>query len=186
MNIQAAPGVAVREFRLTTGSADYLLYVDGRAIGVVEAKPVGYPLSGVELQSDKYTKGLPEGVPNYSVPLPFAYESTGKITQFTNGLDPDPRSRDVFTFHRPEELKRLVELDRQLRGNLRDLPPLERGRLWGVQYDAIQSLERSLAANRPRALIQMATGSGPGSATTSSSTIARESPSSPWSRASAI
>ena len=113
MNIHVGFGVAVREYPLRwkegaktcTGSADYLLYADGRAIGVVEAKPAGYPLRGVEPQSKQYTDGLPEGIPNYRLPLPFAYESTGKITHFTNGLDPDHRSREVFTFHRPEELK---------------------------------------------------------------------------------
>ena len=168
MNIHAGLGVAVREYPLRwkegaktcTGSADYLLYADGRAIGVVEAKPAGYPLRGVEPQSKQYTDGLPEGIPNYRLPLPFAYESTGKITHFTNGLDPDHRSREVFTFHSPEELKRLVELQCQLRSNLREMPVLEPGRLWPVQRDAITNLERSLAANRPRALIQMATGSG--------------------------
>ena len=168
MNIHAGLGVAVREYPLRwkegaktcTGSADYLLYADGRAIGVVEAKPAGYSLRGVEPQSKQYTDGLPEGIPNYRLPLPFAYESTGKITHFTNGLDPDHRSREVFTFHRPEELKRLVELECQLRSNLCEMPVLEPGRLWPVQRDAITNLERSLAANRPRALIQMATGSG--------------------------
>ena len=157
MNIHAGLGVAVREYPLRwkegaktcTGSADYLLYADGRAIGVVEAKPAGYPLRGGEPQSKRYTEGLPEGIPNYRLPLPFAYESTGKITHFTNGLDPDHRSREVFTFHSPEELKRLVELQCQLRSNLREMPVLEPGRLWPVQRDAITNLERSLAANRP-------------------------------------
>jgi len=157
LSVQA---VAVREFPLVTGSADYLLYVDGKAIGVIEAKPVGHTLTGVEIQSDKYTTGLPEMIPAWHRPLPFAYESTGRKTQFINSLEPDFRSREVFTFHRPEELKRLAELDEQLRSRLRHLPDLERGRLWDVQYQAIRNLETSLAENRPRALIQMATGSG--------------------------
>jgi type I restriction enzyme, R subunit len=160
MNIFAAQGVAVREFPLTTGSADYLLYVDAKVIGVVEAKPEGFTLTGVETQSDKYLKGLPPTLPAYRRPIPFAYESTGKITQFTNGLEPDARSREVFTFHRPEELLRLVGLESQLRGALRSMPPLNNEKLWEVQVEAITSLEKSLAANRPRALIQMATGSG--------------------------
>ena len=110
INIGASIGVAVREFPLKTGSADYLLYADGRAIGVIEAKPAGHTLTGVELQSAQYVEGLPEGILHYRLPLPFAYESTGIETQFTNGLDPDPRSREVFTFPRPEELLRLVQL----------------------------------------------------------------------------
>ena len=159
MNLSMS-AVAVREFPLVTGFADYMLYVDGKAIGVVEAKPAGHTLTGVEIQSEKYTSGLPDLLPAWSRPLPFAYESTGRESQFTNTLEPDFRSRLVFSFHRPEELRRLVGLDEQLRSRLRHMPPLERGRLWDVQYRAIQNLEVSLAANRPRALIQMATGSG--------------------------
>ena len=160
MNISAGLGVAVREFPLTTGDADYMLYADARAIGVVEAKPKGHTLTGVETQSGKYLEGLPAGLPHYRLPLPFAYESTGEVTQFTNTLEPDARSRGVFTFHRPEEQIRLVKLDKQVRARLREMPPLNAGHLWRVQIESIQNLEQSLAANRPRALIQMATGSG--------------------------
>ncbi len=160
MNISAGTGVAIREFPLQTGFADYLLYAEGKAIGVIEAKPENYTLTGVEAQSAKYTSGFPENFPHWGLPLPFAYESTGKLTRFTNNLDPSPCSRDVFAFHRPEELLRLVQTDCQLRRALRELPPLQTQRLWRVQTEAIQNLEASLAANRPRALIQMATGSG--------------------------
>ena len=160
MNISAGLGVAIREFPLTTGHADYLLYADGKAIGVVEAKPEGHTLTGVETQSAKYAEGLPDGLPHYHLPLPFAYESTGEVTQFTGGLDPDARSREVFTFHRPEELIRQATLESPLRANLRSTPELIPAGLWDVQVEAIRNLEKSLAANRPRALIQMATGSG--------------------------
>lgn len=160
INIHAATGVAVREFPLNTGCADYLLYADGKAIGVIEAKPEGHTLTGVETQSLKYTEGLPAGIPHYRLPLPFAYESTGLITHFTNWLDPDARSREVFTFNRAEELIRFVKLDEQLRASLRNMPPLDTTGLWSVQADTVRNLEQSLAENRPRALIQMATGSG--------------------------
>lgn len=160
MHINAGLGVAIREFPLKTGEADYLLYVDGEIIGVIEAKPEGHTLTGVEMQSAKYTTGLPDDLPRWRSPLPFAYESTGTVTQFTSTLDPEARSREVFTFHRPEELLRLVKLDGQLRTKLRSLPPLNPERLWRVQVEAITKLEQSLAQNRPRALIQMATGSG--------------------------
>lgn len=162
MNISSGLGIAVREFPLSTGAADYLLYIDGKACGVVEAKPEGHPLKGVETQSQKYLQGLPANLPNYVLPLPFAYESTGIETQFTNRLEPEARSRSVFTFHRPEELLRLVELGEaeQVRTLLPTLPALKAEGLWHVQIEAIQNLERSLADNRPRSLIQMATGSG--------------------------
>jgi type I site-specific restriction endonuclease len=108
MFIAAGLGVAVREFSLLTGEADHLLYVDGQIIGVIEAKPEGHTLTGVETQSAKYTDGLPPDLPCWRRPLPFAYESTGAVTQFANTLDPDPRSREVFAFHRPEELLQVV------------------------------------------------------------------------------
>jgi type I restriction enzyme R subunit len=105
-NLHAARGVAVREFPLASGHgyADYLLYVDGKAAGVVEAKKEGTPLTGVEVQAAKYAEGIPAHLPAHARPLPFLYQSTGVETRFTNRLDPEPRSREVFTFHRPETL----------------------------------------------------------------------------------
>ena len=160
IHITAGLGVAVREFPLKTGFADYLLYAHAKAIGSVEAKPEGFGLMGVAEQSTKYSIGLPKSLPNWEVPLPFAYESTGTECRFTNRKEPDARSRLVFTFHRPEELIRLVNLDKQVRGRLQEMPELNTGNLWKVQIDSIRNLEKSLALNKPRALIQMATGSG--------------------------
>jgi type I restriction enzyme, R subunit len=105
MNLYAGPGIAIREFPLTTGFADYLLFVDRKAVGAVEAKPEGTPLSGVEAQSAKYSSGLPAALKPWRTPLPFLYESTGIEPFFTDGRDPDPRSRRVFAFHRPETLR---------------------------------------------------------------------------------
>jgi type I restriction enzyme R subunit len=170
MNLGAARGVAVREFPMAAdhGDADYLLFVDRKAVGVVEAKKAGSTLTGVEWQSAKYTAGLPENVPALTRPLPFAYESTGVETRFTNAFDPEPASRQVFWFHRPETLARWVRdwsewggVERAtFRQRLRGLPPLGPTGLWPAQEAAIRNLEVSLAHLRPRALIQMATGSG--------------------------
>jgi type I restriction enzyme R subunit len=160
MDINAGPGVVVRNFSLQTGFADYFIYLLAKGAGVIEAKPRGHTLTGVENQSAKYTVGLPEHFPAWYRPLPFAYESTGVQTQFTNRLDPEPRSRQVFTFHRPEELLRLLQLEQQLRSRLQHMPPLLTERLWAVQVEAILGLEKSLAHQDLRALIQMATGSG--------------------------
>src|SRR2546427_4562186 len=95
MNLSAARGVAVREFKLAPGhgQVDYMLFVDGKAVGVLEAKPEGYTLSGVEIQAEKYSRGLPAGLDPPVEPLPFLYLSTGTETRFTNLLDPDPPSR---------------------------------------------------------------------------------------------
>ena len=182
VNLYASTGVAVREFRLKPGhgQADYLLYVGRKAAGVVEAKLVGRTLTGVELQSEKYGAGLPDNLPAHRRPLPFLYESTGQETQFTNRLDPEPRSRNVFAFHTPDALAAWLDADEatpagerrvaesavgylappNLRHGLRKMPDLNAAGLWAVQARAIENLEDSLAAGRPRALVQMATGSG--------------------------
>ena len=160
LSLGAARGVAVREFPLKTGFADYLLFVDRRAIGAVEAKAEGVTLTGVEAQSSKYSIGLPDIPPAWRKPLPFLYESTGVETYFTNGLDPEPRSRSVFAVHRPETLAGWAEEPFTLRARLRQMPPLITTGLWDAQIEAIDNLEHSFVDDRPRALIQMATGSG--------------------------
>jgi type I restriction enzyme, R subunit len=172
LNLGAALGVAVREVPLEVGHgrADYVLFVDRRAVGVIEAKPAGTPLTGVEWQSDKYVKGFPQNLAALIRPLPFAYESTGlPETRFTNGFDPEPASRRVFWFHRPEALQDWCERWKlspdgpetaTVRQRLLQLPELEHTGLWPAQFDAIRNLESSLQLFKPRALIQMATGSG--------------------------
>jgi type I restriction enzyme, R subunit len=106
INLGAGKGVAIREFKMADGHgfADYLLYVDKQAVGALEAKPAGFTLSGVKPQVDKYSKGLPQNLPAPVRPLPFLYASTGVETYFVNLLDPQPRSRRVFNFHRPETI----------------------------------------------------------------------------------
>jgi type I restriction enzyme R subunit len=160
VNLHSQRGVAVRELSFKTGEPDYTLFVDQKAIGTVEAKPVGHSLTGVEEQSEKYVKGVPFGIPAWRSPLPFSYESTGTETRFTNRLDPEPRSRNVFAFHRPDTLLKWAQAEKQLNQNLREVPPLVTDKLWKAQIEAITNLEASFAANKPRALIQMATGSG--------------------------
>ncbi len=182
-NIHAAQGVAIREFPLNSGFgfADYLLYVNGKACGVIEAKKAGATLSGVETQSGRYAQGLPTSLPAWQRPLPFLFESTGVETHFTNGLDPQPRARGVFAFFRPELLAEWLtylsaapgqpaanDEARTFLHRMRNMPQLvtEWGaggasfQLWPAQITAIQNLEKSLTANKPKALIQMATGSG--------------------------
>lgn len=160
MNLYAGRGVAVREFPLQTGEADYLLFVDRKAVGVVEAKPEGTTLSGVADQAAKYSVGLPPNIPHVTLPLPFLYESTGVETFFRDERDPQPRSRRVFTFHRPETLSDWIAETVTFRGRLQQYPELNTTGLWKAQIEAVTNLEESLAQDKPRSLIQMATGSG--------------------------
>ncbi|MBI5389694.1 DEAD/DEAH box helicase family protein, partial [Candidatus Woesearchaeota archaeon] len=160
LNLGASLGVAVREFPLKNGFADYLLFVDRQAVGVVEAKPEGTTLSGVADQSAKYIAGIPSNLPHVQEPLPFAYESTGIETFFRDERDPIPRSRRVFCFHKPEAFREWLSQDNTLRARLKQMPPLVTEGLRDCQIEAITNLESSFADAKPRALIQMATGSG--------------------------
>lgn len=167
MDFGAGRGIALREVPLKTGPCDYLLLVDRKAVGIVEAKKEGATLSGVAEQAANYAASLPvflaAGVDGGK--LPFLYESTGVETLFRDQRDPDPdpRSRRVFAFHRPETLvERAAEPD-TLRARLKAMPtahPLVTTGMRDCQVEAITGLERSLAENRPRALIHMATGAG--------------------------
>jgi type I restriction enzyme, R subunit len=101
INLSAGRGIAIREGLLKGGEADYLLFGDGKALGTVEAKPEGYTLVGVEEQSEKYGKGLLDIYPKWQDPLPFAYESNGVETRFTNHLDPNPATSKLLSRSSP-------------------------------------------------------------------------------------
>ncbi len=173
MNLFACDGVAVRESIMAPGHgrADYLLYVDQRAVGVIEAKPEGTPLSGVEWQSATYASGLPAEVRIKAVTtdgqLPFVFEASGSETHVTNGFDPEPRARRTFAFPQPETLARILRdadadpEDPTWRSKVRHLPPLQTAGLRDAQVRAIEGVERSLVEQRfSRSLVQMATGAG--------------------------
>lgn len=159
-NLAAGLGIAIREYQTDIGPADYILFVDKKPIGIIEAKreEEGLRLTTVEEQSSQYANAKLRLLNND--PLPFVYESTGEVTRFTDYRDPKPRSRNVFTFHRPETFAQWLSQDKTLRGRLHDLPALPTDGLRDCQITAITNLEKSFAAQRPKALIQMATGSG--------------------------
>lgn len=161
LDFNAGLGVAVREYVTDIGPADYVLFVDRKAVAVVEAKPDswGVRLTSVEEQSEGYANANLKWVSN-AEPLPFVYESTGLVTRFTNGRDPNPRSRETFTFHRPETLQAWINEPQSLRAAIKALPELQVDGLRDCQITAINNLETSLKNNKPRALVQMATGSG--------------------------
>lgn len=161
-------GQAVREYQTDVGPADYVLFVDKKAVGVIEAKreEQGHKITEVEAQTEGYASAKLKWV-NNKQPLPFLYESTGIITRFTDSRDPKPRSREVFSFHRPETLKEWLSQSASLRERLQHIPilnpdklPTKELRLRDCQETAIANLKDSFKADRPRALIQMATGAG--------------------------
>lgn len=161
VNLSAAKGVAVREYQTDIGPADYVLFVDRKPVGVIEAKreDEGQRLLAAEEQSYGYAKAKLKYNLNKE-PLPFVYESTGLLTRFTDYRDPKPRSRPVFYFHQPSTLLEWFKQGITLRDRLQNLPELSREGLRPAQIKAINNLEKSFKNNRPKALIQMATGAG--------------------------
>ena len=160
MSLGAALGVAVREYPLATGPCDYLLFIDRRACGVVEAKPEGMTLSSVADQASRYQHQLPSHLAAWSDPLRFDYEASASETLFSDRADPDQRSRYLFGFHQPETLHDWLKEESSLRHRLTAMPPLVTDGLRDCQIEAVTELEKSLAAGKPRALVQMTMGAG--------------------------
>ncbi len=161
IDFSAGLGIAVREYQTDVGPVDYVLFIDKKPVGVVEAKPEhhGHNITTVEEQSATYATAKLKWA-NNQASLPFVYESTGVLTRFTGGRDPKPRSREVFNFPQPETMKEWGVQPATLRARLQALPKLDPAGLRVCQINAIEKLEASFKDDRPRALIQMATGSG--------------------------
>ncbi len=161
LNLNVALGVAVREFPTSSGEVDYALFIEGMPVGVVEAKKSaeGQNLTVVEGQTSRYANSTFKWI-KQSHRIRFAYEATDKITRFTDYNDIKYRSREVFSFHRPETLKALTQQESTIRNNMKNFPALDETGFRKCQINAINNLDISFANNRPRALVQMATGAG--------------------------
>lgn len=160
VNLNRSKGVAVREYQTDVGPADYVLFVNRKPVGIIEAKreEEGHRLTVVEEQSAAYASAKLKYLKND--PLPFVYESTGTITRFTDYRDLKPRGRNVFSFHKPETIESWLKKGKSLRERLQSIPSLDETGLRPAQIVAVNNLEKSFKRNRPKALIQMATGAG--------------------------
>jgi len=160
INLNAGKGIAIKEYQTDVGPADYALFVDKKPVGIIEAKreEEGVHLTIHEDQSEGYATAKLKFLENER--LPFVYESTGELTRFTDYRDPKPRSRPIFSFHRPETFADWSKQQNSLRARLKDLPALPETGLRDCQIQAIHNLEKSFKEYRSKALIQMATGSG--------------------------
>ena len=160
----ASKGVAIEFFQISknVGEADYVLFVNSEAVGIIEAKKIGSTLLGKEPQVEKYSNNFPQDFDRVDKELPFNYISTGTQTYFTNKWDAKPRSREVFAFHKPETFEKWIKESREnnLRRNLAQNKKYENKNLWSVQVKTIEKLKESLSKGNQKSLIQMATGSG--------------------------
>lgn len=157
MNLGAGLGVAVREFQTASGPVDYVLFVGRKLCGVIEAKPGGTTLSGFSEQAARYIADMPAHLVREQGQVRFEYVATGTETLFRDHGDPDPVSRRVFTFHRPETLELWMRETTILRGRLQAMPALVTDGLRVCQVDAVGALERSRPAGFLRHHIEQAT-----------------------------
>jgi type I restriction enzyme, R subunit len=160
MNLGAGLGIAVREFPTGAGPVDYALFAGRDLCEVIEAKPGGTTLSGYAEQAARYIADVPEHLVRREGQVRFEYVTSDNETLFRDHADPAPRRRRVFTFHRPETLQRWLAEEATIRCRLQSMPLLITDGLRDCQIDAVRALETSQATDRPRALIQMATGAG--------------------------
>lgn len=161
LNLSASLGLAVREFPTSTGPVDYALFIEGVPVGVIEAKKTdeGENITAVEGQSSRYANSTFKWIKSI-YRIRFAYEATDKLTRFTDYNDVKYRSRTVFSFHRPETLNALLKQADTIRNNMKHFPEFDPTGFRKCQITAIENLDKSFADNRPKALVQMATGAG--------------------------
>ena len=161
LNLSASLGVAVREFPTSTGPVDYALFLDSVPVGIIEAKKTeaGENITAVEEQSSRYASRTFKWIKGI-YRIRFVYEATDKLTRFTDYNDIKYRSRTIFTFHRPETLNALLKQANTIRNNMKQFPPFDSTGFRKCQITAIENLDKSFADNRPKALVQMATGAG--------------------------
>lgn len=163
LNLSAGLGVAVREFPTSTGEVDYALFISGTPVGVEEAKrrEKGEDITTVEEQSARYAGSVFKWIKHeYKIKIRFVYEATDKLTRFTDYQDIKYRSRTVFSFHRPETLQSLLNETDTVRNNMKHFLPFDTTGFRECQIQAINKLDESLSENKPKALVQMATGAG--------------------------
>ncbi len=156
-----APGmtaVAVREAAMMHGlEADYLLLLNGKAAGVLEAKREEISLENPHLaaQAENYARQVKPWYPAWALPLPFVYLSNGKEIAFKDLRKPEDGYRILKRFPRPWDLAQKLDID-----EFGGLPFLSPKGLRACQFEALTNLEDSFRAGKRRALMILATGSG--------------------------
>ena len=138
--------------------ADYLLFINGKAVGVLEAKrrEVDVTASIVADQAEHYAKSVPNWCQAWFNPLPLAYVSNGNELYFRDLRNPDSQYEALKKIHTPKEITRLLGINDYYAA----LPTLQKRGLRDCQYEAITELEKSFRAGQNRALMVLATGSG--------------------------
>ncbi len=150
--------VAIREGLMKGNKeADYLLFLEGKAVGVLEAKRAEKTLDDIVAeQAEGYCRSCPSWCKSWANPLPIAYLSNGKDLLFKNLSEDDAEYEPVKQILTPKAIAKLLGIGSQWIG----LPTLSPKGLRDCQYNSIINLENSFRAGQKRAVLILATGSG--------------------------
>lgn len=155
----ASTAVAIREGLLENNlEADYFLFINGKAVGVLEAKrkEVDITADYVAEQAELYTRAVPCCYQTYSNPLPLVYLSNGESVLFKNQGKEDSVYDKINRIHSPKEIVKMLGIEDLFAG----LPVVKKRGLRDCQFEAITELEKSFRTGQNRALMVLATGAG--------------------------
>ena len=152
---------AIREALLIgNAEADYLLFINGKAVGVLEAKREEIDVASDRVceQAIRYTRYAPLCYQSFERPLPFIYQSNGNTTLFRDCRTEESDYEELNRIHTPKEMVKMLGIEDPYAG----LPSLESKKkaLRDCQYEAITELEYSFRSGQNRALLVLATGAG--------------------------
>ncbi len=138
--------------------ADYLLFINGKAVGILEAKrqEVDVTASIVAEQAESYARSVPDWCQAWQNPLPLTYVSNGKDLFYRDLRNPNGYYEPLKKIHTPKEITRMLGITEFYAA----LPTLQKRGLRDCQYEAITELEKSFRSGQDRALMVLATGAG--------------------------
>lgn len=152
---------AVREFPTDNGPTDYMLFVDGRPLGVVEAKKLTVGPQGVLPQAERYSSGASNSGFNFrGFRVPFLYSTNGEVIWFHDVRHPLTTSRKIAAFHTPGSLRELLDRNFEQAHESLANTANDHTRLRDYQRAANAATEKAIADQKRQMLIAMATGTG--------------------------
>ncbi|MCS7054544.1 MAG: DEAD/DEAH box helicase family protein, partial [Ignavibacterium sp.] len=152
---------ALEEFPTKNGPADYALFVNGRLLGIIEAKKTQIDPQNVLEQAKRYSKGAENNLGLWNeYKVPFLYSTNGEIIYFADVREENYYSREIAQFHTPQALEEMFKKDTQSAKRWLENTPINFEKLRPYQRDAIAAIEKALIENKHRVMIAMATGTG--------------------------
>jgi type I restriction enzyme R subunit len=151
----------IEEYPTNNGPADYGQCVDGRILGVVEAKKLTLGPQNVLTQAERYSRGAVNNTLNFDgFRVPFLYSTNGEIIWFHDVRHPLNRSRKIAQFHTPNALREMFGHDFQGASDWLRATPNDHPRLREYQAEANAAIEKAIANRKRNMLVAMATGTG--------------------------